>query len=86
MAIAYYRTVIDERNLPPDAIEIVQAYISISSIFFKHQGIESALYNYRRAQHLLLQHHLSTYPFKLGLLFKISIRQDAASSLGVFAV
>jgi tetratricopeptide (TPR) repeat protein len=33
MAIAYYRTVIEECNLPPNSIEIVDAYSSIGSAF-----------------------------------------------------
>ena len=62
MAISYYRTIIDECNLPPNAIDIVGAYSGIGCAFIELQDFESALWNYRRARDLLLQHHPSTHP------------------------
>ena len=62
MAIACYRTVIEECNLPRNSIEIVEAYYSIASAFLKLEDTDLALWNYRRAHDLLLQHHPSTHP------------------------
>ena len=57
MAITYYRSVIEECNLPPNSIAIVEAYNSIGDAFGKLNDNELALSNYYRARQLLLQHH-----------------------------
>jgi tetratricopeptide (TPR) repeat protein len=62
MAIAYYRAVIEECNLPPNSIEIVDAYCSIGSAFYELKDTELALSNYRQARDLLLQHYSPTHP------------------------
>jgi len=67
MAIAYYRAVIDDCNLPPNSTAIVDAYCSIGSAFHKLNDIELALSNYYRARELLLQHHPPTHPISAEL-------------------
>ncbi|UJR11022.1 hypothetical protein I4U23_015207 [Adineta vaga] len=62
LAISYYRTVIEDCGLPPNSIEIVDAYSAIGSAFVKLHNTESALWNFRRARDLLLQHHPLTHP------------------------
>ncbi len=67
MAIAYYRAVIEDCNLPPNSIAIVDAYHAIGSAFHKLNDIESALSNLYRARELLLQHHPPTHPLSTNL-------------------
>ncbi len=69
MAIACYRGVIEECNLPPNSIVIVRAYSLIASAFYKLN--DTGLY--RRARDLLLKLHESTYPLSARL--EISILQ-----------
>lgn len=75
MAIACYRAVIDNCNLPPNSMAIVDAYYSIGSAFSKLEDIESSLLNYHRARELLLQHHPPTHPFLIPLQRIISIHE-----------
>jgi tetratricopeptide (TPR) repeat protein len=71
MAIVCYRNIIDECNLPPNSIDIVYAHYSIASAFEKLEDIELALFNYRRARDLLLQHHPPKHPLFAPLEYLI---------------
>jgi tetratricopeptide (TPR) repeat protein len=75
MAIAYYRAVIEECNLPPNSIEIVDAYCSIGSAFHELKNTELALSNYHQARDLLLQHHSPTHPRLTQLQHLISLEE-----------
>ena len=75
MAIACYRAVIDNCNLPPNSMVIVEAYYWIGSAFNKLDDIESSLSNYYRARELLLQHHSPTHPFLISIQTNISIHE-----------
>lgn len=72
MAIVYYRAVIDDCNLPPNSLDIVNAYRSIGLAFYKLDDIELALSNCHRARELLLKHHPPTHPLLTDLQMIIS--------------
>jgi tetratricopeptide (TPR) repeat protein len=76
MAIAYYRAVIEDCDLPPNSIAIVDAYHAIGSAFRKLNDIESALSNLYRARELLLQHHPPTHPLSTNLSTTILIMES----------
>jgi tetratricopeptide (TPR) repeat protein len=75
MAIGYYRSVIDDCNLPPNSIVIVNAYYTIGTVFFKLDDYDLALSNYYRARELLLQHHPCTHPLLTDLQKIISLTE-----------
>jgi hypothetical protein len=75
MVIEYYRSVIEDCNLPPNSIAIVKAYYSIGTAFQNLYNNKLALSNYYRARQLLLQHHPPTHSFLTRIEKRISLAE-----------